>query len=204
VSQPTGDVGAALVAAASDLLTRGGPEFVTLRAVGRATGVSRTAPYRHFTDKDDLLSAVAAESMNRLTEAMRHGAADEAAGGTPLSRACLGYARAAMERPAHYRLMFGDFPINRPSAELERAADECAKVLYDLVAEAQSEGVLPAVDVREVGTLLWAALHGLVDLTLTRHLHEPRTVDGVDAMPTLVAVAIQNWVTGKAAPHVRS
>jgi AcrR family transcriptional regulator len=198
VGNSTGDTRAALVAAASKLLTQGGPEFVTLRAVGAATGVSRTAPYRHFADKDDLLSAVAAESMNRLTEAMRAGAADLAAGGTPLYRACLGYARAAMESPEHYRLMFGDFPINRPSAELERAADECARVLYDLVGEAQEEGALAGGDVREAGTLLWAALHGLVDLTLTRHLHEPRTVDGIEAMPTLLAMALGNWVCPKA------
>jgi len=188
------DTRAAVVAAASELLTRGGPELVTLRAVGTAAGVSRTAPYRHFVDKDDLLSAVAAESLNLLTDAMRHGVADVAAGGTPLYRACLGYVRAAMERPAHYRLMFGDFPIDRSSAELERAADECAKVLWDLVAEAKDNGRPSGDDLREVGTLLWAALHGLVDLTLTRHLHEPRTVDGVEAMPKLLALAIQNWI----------
>ena len=69
--------------------------------------------------------------------------------------------------------------------------------LYDLVAEAQEDGVLTGGDVREAGTLLWAALHGLVDLTLTRHLHEPRTVDGVEAMPTLVALALQNWVCAR-------
>jgi AcrR family transcriptional regulator len=194
VGQNTNVTRAALVAAASELLTRGGPEFVTLRAVGAATGVSRTAPYRHFTDKDDLLSAVAAESMNRLTEAMRVGASDMAAGGTPLYRACLGYMRAAMQSPPHYRLMFGDFPINSPSAELQLAADECAKVLYGFVAEAQNSGVLTGGDEREAGTLLWATLHGLVDLTLTRHLHEPRTVDGVEAMPALLALALRNWV----------
>lgn len=194
MAQRSGDTRTALVAAASNLLTRGGPEFVTLRAVDAAAGVSRTAPYRYFTDKDDLLSAVAAKSLDHLTEAMRQGAADVDAGGTPLYRACLGYVRAASERPAHYRLMFGDFPINRPSAELERAADMCAKVLYDLIAEAQDGGALTGGDTREVLTLLWAALHGLVDLTLTRHLHEPRTVDGVEAMPKLVALAIHNWV----------
>lgn len=167
---------------------------MTLRAVGTAAGVSRTAPYRHFIDKDDLLSAVAAESLNRLTAAMQRGAADVAAGGTALYRACLGYVQTAMQRPAHYRLMFGDFPINRPSAELERAADACAKVLWDLVAEANEAAGRADEDQREVGTLLWAALHGLVDLTLTRHLHEPRTVDGVEAMPRLLALAIQNWI----------
>ncbi len=42
-------VGAML--AAADLLEEGGPDAVTLRAVGARAGVSRSAPYRHFTGK---------------------------------------------------------------------------------------------------------------------------------------------------------
>src|SRR3954471_17866859 len=52
----------ALVGAAAELLDEGGPEAVTLRAVGARAGVSRGAPYGHFPDKDHLLAAVAAES----------------------------------------------------------------------------------------------------------------------------------------------
>ncbi|MFC9279110.1 TetR/AcrR family transcriptional regulator [Streptomyces collinus] len=193
----TGGARSALVEAASALLTRGGPEYVTLRAVGAAAGVSRTAPYRHFSDKDDLLSAVAAQSMDRLTQAMWQAADDEAAGGTRLHRACIAYVRAAREMPAHYRLMFGDIAIDTPSEELERATDACAKVLCTLVIEAKGDGELAAGGVREAGTLLWAALHGLVDLTLSRRLREPRTVDGVEGMPDLVELALRNWVAVK-------
>jgi AcrR family transcriptional regulator len=183
---------ATLLAAASSLLTQGGPEFVTLRAVGAAAGVSRTAPYRHFRDKDDLLSAVAAENLTFMAESMRRGAADEAAGGTAVYRACLGYVQAAMERPAHYRLVFGDFQIHNPSKALENAADECVEYFYEVVADGQRDGVLIAGDVRDITALLWAALHGLVDLTLAGHLRGPRTVDGVEATPRLVALALQS------------
>lgn len=183
---------ATLLAAASELLTKGGPDFVTLRAVGAAAGVSRTAPYRHFHDKDDLLSAVAAENLIFLADAMRRDAAGEAAAGTPLYRACLGYVRAAMQRPAHYRLVFGDFQIHNPSQALQDAADDCTQYLYEVVAEAQRDNILIAGDVREIAALLWATLHGLVDLTLAGHLREPRTVDGAEATPRLVALALQD------------
>ncbi|WFR71021.1 TetR/AcrR family transcriptional regulator [Prescottella defluvii] len=71
MDERTRDTRRALIAAASDLLAQGGPAHVTLRAVGAAADVSRTAPYRHFQDKDDLLSTVAAESLASLTAEMR-------------------------------------------------------------------------------------------------------------------------------------
>jgi AcrR family transcriptional regulator len=183
---------ATLLAAASELLTQRGPESITLRAIGAAAGVSQMAPYRHFRDKDDLLSALAAENLAFLAEAMRLGAADNTADGTPVYRACLGYVGAAMQRPAHYRLVFGDFQINNPSRALQDAADCCTEYLYQLIAEAQLDGLMINGDVRDIAALLWAALHGLVDLTLAGHLHEPRTVDGAEATPRLIALALQN------------
>lgn len=197
------DTSAALLAAASDLLAQGGPAHVTLRAVGAAAGVSRTTPYRHFRDKDDLLSAVAAENLAFMAASMRLAAEDNAAAGTPLYRACLGYVRAAMQRPAHYRLVFGDFQIRNPSKALEEAADQCVGYLYEIVADAQRDGSLIAGDVRDIAALLWAALHGLVDLTLAGHLREPRMVDGAEATPRLVALALESMTpSGSRRPGV--
>ncbi len=184
-----------LLSAASELLAQGGPETVTLRAVGAAAGVSRTAPYRHFADKDDLLSAVAAENFGFLTASMKKAAEDtskDALIDTPLYRAFLRYAQAALERPAHYRLVFGDFQINNPSQALEDAATECANYFYEIVEESQRDGTLIDEDVRDIMALLWTSLHGIIDLTLSGHLREPRTVDGAESMPRLIALAVKN------------
>ena len=181
----------ALLAAASELLTRGGPDAVTLRDVGAMSGVSRTAPYRHFRDKDDLLSAVAAENLVFIGNAMREAADDADGGGSPLYRACVGYVRAAAERPAHYRLVFGDVEITNPSPALQRAADDCVTLLDDLVAQDQESGLLASGEVRDLSATIWATIHGLVDLTLTGHLREPRMVNGADAAPRLIALVLR-------------
>ena len=61
-----GDLQRALVQEALRTIQAQGVEGLTLRAVGKALGVSRTALYRHFADKSALLSAVAREGFRTL------------------------------------------------------------------------------------------------------------------------------------------
>src|SRR5205085_7573915 len=56
-----GDLRRALVEQALRTIQARGVDALTLRAAGQSLGVSRTALYRHFTDKSALLSAVATE-----------------------------------------------------------------------------------------------------------------------------------------------
>src|SRR5277367_5299673 len=66
-----GNLGPALIAAARELLDSDGPGAVSLREAARRVGVSATATYRHFTDKDHLLAAVAAEGYLEFAEKLR-------------------------------------------------------------------------------------------------------------------------------------
>jgi len=61
----------ALVDAGPELARAGGPEAVQLRTATRAVGVSHTAAYRHFTDRDALLRAVCERCMTRLALRVR-------------------------------------------------------------------------------------------------------------------------------------
>src|ERR1700754_5351424 len=67
----------ALLDAAGALLDTGGPDAVTLREVGALAGVSRSAPYRHFANKETLLTAVATNAMNQLGDTLERLAAAE-------------------------------------------------------------------------------------------------------------------------------
>src|SRR5215211_7813797 len=65
-----GDLRRALLEEALQTIQAHGVEAVTLRAIGERLGVSRTALYRHFADKQALLAAVAAEGFRLLRMAL--------------------------------------------------------------------------------------------------------------------------------------
>ena len=97
---------------------------VSLRALAREVGVSPTAVYRHFPDKQALMEALTLEGLNRLGAAQL--AAAEKAGGGPSGFAETGraYVRFALAHPALFRLMFtqgdpiSDHQASDPAREL--------------------------------------------------------------------------------------
>ena len=68
--RPRGAIRPALVQAGVALARSGGPEAVVLREVTRAVGVVPNTAYRHFADRDALLSAVSDEAVGELAGLM--------------------------------------------------------------------------------------------------------------------------------------
>jgi AcrR family transcriptional regulator len=133
-----GDLRAALVRAAAAEIERGGYENLSLRELAESLGVSRAAPYRHFTDRRALLAAVAADGFERLTAAYRKATSSGKTPRARLAAAGRGYLKFAAERPQTFRLMFvsdllsgGAVP---PDAALLKAAGEAYVVFEKLVA----------------------------------------------------------------------
>ena len=116
-----------LIAAATALLDAGGPEGVTLREVGRLTGVSHNAPYKHFADKQSLLAAVAARELTSYAALL--------AGEGDLAATMRGYVGRALRHPARFRLVYGPWTVD--SIELARAAEEAWVALLAMVRAAQ-------------------------------------------------------------------
>src|SRR6476620_11648295 len=61
-----GNLREALIQAALDLIAEKGPTGFTFADAARSAGVSAAAPYRHFRDRDELLSHVATRGFVRF------------------------------------------------------------------------------------------------------------------------------------------
>ncbi|MGD0763455.1 MAG: TetR/AcrR family transcriptional regulator [Roseiarcus sp.] len=153
----------ALIAAARALLEERGSEAVGLREAARRVGVSPTATYRHFRDKDDLLAAVAATGFREFAAALAHAGRE----GQPLSAMGAAYVDFALARPGMFRLMFSSLMAKRELyPEFRDAADEAFALLRRGVQSraSASEGHGAAVDASAIAA--WSLVHGLSHLIL--------------------------------------
>lgn len=161
-----GNLREALVEAARTLSAEKGPHGFTLAEAARAAGVSPSAPYRHFRDKDDLIAELRqrgfAEFATRLGAAFR--SVPETADGLGLmGRAYLAFAR---EQPGTYAAMFAYRP-ERPLKPDGGTTPEDDPAFGPLVAAIA--GLLPAEQrqggsARLVALEVWALSHGLASL----------------------------------------
>lgn len=158
-----GDLRAACLRAARELLEEDGSAGLSLRAVARRAGVSATAPYRHYPDRDALVSAVAAEGYRELAESL---AAAHPSPTTPdeLATVAVAYVRFALDHPAMFRVMFAE-PCDPTSEERMAATAAITQYVCDIV-----NGVFPGVDAEALSTAVWALVHGLAFLHLDRKL----------------------------------
>src|SRR5689334_20918321 len=94
-----GDLRRALIEEAVRTIRAQGVEQLTLRTIGERLGVSRTALYRHFADKEALLAAVSTEGFRTLRLATRD-AWEQQGGGRPGFEAmAVAYVRFAVMHP---------------------------------------------------------------------------------------------------------
>ena len=152
-----------LVAAAAALLDSGGESAVTLRAVAGAVGVSHNAPYKHFKGRNALLAAVAIEDFKTLTEAF---AVIRSSGSTPIAKLkeALGtFVEYGRTYPARYKLLFSD-PTLAPQEDLEAAAMRTFLDFAAIVEECQTSLIFPEIENVALTGLLFASVHGLIDL----------------------------------------
>ncbi|MET7345480.1 TetR/AcrR family transcriptional regulator [Streptomyces sp. NPDC005547] len=159
-----GDLHAACLRAARELLEEDGSAALSMRAVARRAGVSPTAPYRHFPDREALVSAVAAEGYRELAERLATAHPAPASPGE-LADVAVAYVRFALDHPALFRAMFAE-PCDPDSEERVAATEAIAEYVRSIVRRA-----FPDVDPEALWTSAWALVHGLAFLHLDGKLN---------------------------------
>lgn len=172
-----GNLAPALVSAGLDMAAEGGPEALSLREAARRAGVSPTATYRHFANRDALVMAVKVAVLGRLGTALRVATRSRLpAGLDDASRARMrliaigrAYVEFAITNPGQYRVMFASagFP---GVAESDDDGAPTREDPYDILSEVLDHMVVAGAldpDRREGAEVpMWALVHGLSSLIL--------------------------------------
>ena len=185
-----GDLRAACLSAAMELLEESGETALSRRAVARRAGVSPAAPYRHYADREALISAVAALGYRELAQRL---AAAHPSPATPeqLTSVAVAYVQFALERSALFRIMFGE-PCDRDNDERTAATAAVTLYLREIVAR-----VFPDTDAEAMATATWALVHGLAFL----HLDGKLDSSTPSAVAERVTAAIHALLTTTSIDH---
>ncbi len=107
-----GDLRAALIKAADDIIAEGGIEAFSLRAAAQRAGVSPGAPAHHFGSAKGLLTEVALLAFERIDGYIEEvGHSDDVV--TDVRALSLAFVTFALDHPGHFRLMFRNDLVNR-------------------------------------------------------------------------------------------
>ncbi|WP_026415519.1 TetR/AcrR family transcriptional regulator [Actinomadura oligospora] len=147
-----GNLRRAVLDAAVAAIEESGPSGWSLRELARRAGVSHAAPAHHFGDKTGLLTALAAEGFDLLTEALTDSGGD-------LLDLGVAYVRFAAEHRAHFEVMFRPELYRGDDAELAAARTRTAAMLDRAV-----RALSPDPD---ASLAAWSIAHGFAGLWLS-------------------------------------
>ncbi len=162
-----GNLESALVDAAITLVRKYGPDQLSLRAVSAEIGVSPSASYHHFRDKDALVSAISDVLFDRLATMQEKAIAKIKGNGAPASIKKFeemgnAYFAWATSEPNLYRLMFGGYcEIN-----MEEHDSKAWNLLREALDELASHGVIDKSARNGGEVIVWSAVHGASSLAI--------------------------------------
>src|ERR1700723_907700 len=157
----------ALVQAALDLIAKKGAAGFTFADAARLAGVSPAAPYRHFRDRDELMSSIAQRGFEQfesaLSQAWDDGRPDTVTAFERVGKAYLAFAR---EQPSFYSAMFESGLALDVSAGLHAASERAFAVIRaaaERLAALAPQGS-PRPPALMMALHIWSMSHGVASL----------------------------------------
>ncbi|MFU8925974.1 TetR/AcrR family transcriptional regulator [Acinetobacter puyangensis] len=156
---------------AKKMLEQVGVHKLSIRAVAEHIGISATAIYYHFSNKDELLNHLAMAGFKQLEKELKCCLSNES-DEHPLKKIGKGYLNFASQHPALYQLMFSA-PSASLSAQLVMARKNAYQVFENCIADMLGERANPK-SIRTTALAGWSFTHGLSSLVIHDALDLPR------------------------------
>ncbi|MBN1375735.1 MAG: TetR/AcrR family transcriptional regulator [Dehalococcoidia bacterium] len=163
-----GDLKNALIKAGIEILSKDGVPGLSLRKVAQKAGVSHTAPYAHFADKQALIAAISTEGFRKIYKHLHRAISHHQ--DQPLQQLVEGawaYIQFALTDPAHFKVTL--------SSAIEREKDypayvEMSRKSFGLVTHTvescQAAGILRQGPANVTAISVWSIVHGFISLLL--------------------------------------
>jgi len=148
-----------------------GVEQLTIRRIAETINRTQPAVYQHFSSKDAILEAVVTDGFTALAERLKRATRG---GKTSLTAIANAYVRFGLERPRLYDVMFVGPPAITFAAGA--ATPIPAHTAFNIIAAAVAESAVTPAQTETVTEVVWASLHGLVTLSITRRLRPGRAL----------------------------
>ena len=175
-----GALHSALIEASIALAREGGPDRVIIREAARAAGVSHSAAYRHFSDREALLAEVSRHARNELAAEMERRLKRAKGPREQLQAVGTAYVDFALTQPGLFRTAFTSHRLahHDPSTGNEtgsRTGDaDPYSILGQVLDQAQAAGLLDHRCRPGAEIAAWSAVHGLASLLLDGPLSTSR------------------------------
>lgn len=159
-----------ILAAAERIFVDCGYEGATIRKIADAVGVSSTALYMHFRDKSEILSQICEAAFEQLMDLTNEIAALDVPADERVRRHLQAYVAFGFAHPNTYRLVYCTRPQEADhGAQLaaQRLGGELFERFRAPVRQLAADGRLK-VDPEVAAQTLWAGVHGVVALILTK------------------------------------
>jgi AcrR family transcriptional regulator len=162
-----GALQSALVEASVALAREGGPDRVVIREAARAAGVSHSAAYRHFADREALLAEVSRHARGELAAEMSRRVNRAKDPRKRLQAVGTAYIDFALTQPGLFRTAFTSHPATSSDAAAEsQDAAEPYEILGQVLDEAQAAGLLDPHRRPGAEIAVWSTVHGLACLLI--------------------------------------
>ena len=171
-----GDLPAALVDAALEQIAEKGVQGFSVAEAARRTGVSISAPYRHFSDRDELLAATAVRAHEELLRRFERAIGSAASPADQAAALSAAYVHFAVEKRAMFEVLFGAGLDKQSYPELAASAGRVVETLVGLARPLAPDGS---------DEQAWALVQALVALAQG---HATLLLDGASGDPTAEVV----------------
>lgn len=161
-----GNLRQTLLLAAAEMISENGIESLSLRKLAEMVGVSRTAAYHYFQDKNNLLCAIAANGFRRWQMSLNQLESNSLPERDKFEQYILGYIAFATTNPEEYELMFGRciWKQSKCTQELQDISHATFQHQVEMISHWQSTGLVIGENPLRSAQIIWGTLHGIAKL----------------------------------------